>query len=79
MKVFMTILVIFLSQNLLFAEKIGNEAGISLKNSEFVYVGQSDLISNKEVLIRKPASANGMNKYYKFFDSKEDNYKKLYY
>ncbi|MEI6092325.1 MAG: hypothetical protein WCQ47_01415 [bacterium] len=79
MKVFMAILVIFLSQNLLFAEQIGSETGVAVKDTAFVYAGQSTLTSNQEARIRKPASINTMNKYYRFFDSKEDNYKNLYY
>ncbi|MCX6113297.1 MAG: hypothetical protein NTY22_08485 [Proteobacteria bacterium] len=79
MKMLMVLAVCLLTPNLLFAEPVNDENGIAINNSGFVYAGQNALVSNKVVKIRKPASVDGMQKYYRFFDSKEDNYKKLYY
>jgi len=68
MKVLMILAVCLFASGLLFAQ-----------DAKVFYSGQSDLINNKEARVRKPASVDGMQKYYRFFDSKEDNYKNLYY
>ena len=68
MKVLMVMAVCLLTSGLLFAQE-----------AKFFYSGQSELINNKEAKVRMPASVDGMQKYYRFFDSKEDNYKNLYY
>ena len=68
MKVLMFLAVCLFASGLLLAQ-----------NAKVFYSGQSELINNKEARVRMPASVDGMQKYYRFFDSKEDNYKNLYY
>ncbi len=68
MKVLMVVALCLLISDLLFAQ-----------DAKIFYSGQSELINNKESRVRKPASIDEMHKYYRFFDSKEDNYKNLYY
>ncbi|MEI6079882.1 MAG: hypothetical protein WCQ53_04520 [bacterium] len=78
MKVLMILAACLLSSNLLLADQVNDESGVAVKAQPFHYAGQSNLMTNQEAKVRKPASVDPMQKYYRFFDSKEDKYKNLY-
>jgi hypothetical protein len=85
MKIFMwsvAIAACLLTSNLLFADQVYDESGVALKavnDDTLRYAGQSDLMLDSSAKVRMPASVNPMHRYYKFFNSKEDNYKNLYF
>ena len=79
MKILVLMAAGLLTSSLLFAGQVNDESGIAIKDDPLHYAGQSDLMMDSSAKVRKPASANTMNRYYRFFNSKEDNYKNLYY